>query len=163
MTPELSFRVEPGTQEVVLTRTFAAPRDLVFRTYVDPQLIPKWWGPRTLTTTVVTSDVRSGGSWRFVQHDTEGREHAFHGVYHDVTAPSRLVNTFEYEGAPGKVLLESTTFEAVSAGTRLTTHSVFQTVEDRDQMVATGMEWGVRESVERFSELLADAGGEGAS
>jgi uncharacterized protein YndB with AHSA1/START domain len=152
---ELTFQVEPGTQEVVLTRTFAAPRELVFRTYTDPQLVPKWWGPRTLTTNVVTSEVRSGGSWRFVQHDPEGREHAFHGVYHEVSSPSRLVNTFEYEGAPERVLLEITTFEEVSKGTRMTTHSVFQTAQDRDQMVASGMEWGVRESVERLTELLA--------
>ncbi|MGA7363090.1 MAG: SRPBCC family protein [Candidatus Dormiibacterota bacterium] len=149
------IQIDPATQEVVLTRTFDAPRELVFRAYTDPQLLPRWWGPSSLTTTVVAMDVQPGGVWRFVQRDQHGAEFAFHGVYHEVTPPARLVTTFEYEGAPGHVVLETTTFNEVAGRTQLTTRSVFQSVEDRDQMVASGMEWRARESMERLALLVA--------
>jgi uncharacterized protein YndB with AHSA1/START domain len=140
---------------VLLTRTFEAPRELVFKAYTDPQLIPKWWGPGRLSTTVAAMDVRPGGIWRFVQQDGQGGEYAFHGVYHEVVPPERLVATFEYEGAPGHIVLETTTFDVVAGRTRLTTRSVFRSVADRDQMVAAGMEQRAGESMERLAELLA--------
>ena len=131
-----------GKQEIVGTRTFDAPRDLVFKTMTDPNLVPRWWGPRNHTTKVDEMEVRPGGRWRYVQHDTDGNEAAFHGVYHDVSAPERLVFTFEFEGVPGHVLLETVTLEEVDGKTRLTDQSVFQSVADRDGMVASGMESG---------------------
>ena len=151
------FRIEPGKQEIVMTRTFDAPRDLVFRTMTDPGLIPRWWGPRRLTTTVDEMEVRPGGKWRYVQHDPEGGEYSFHGVYHDITAPERLVFTFEYEGEPGHVLLETVTLEDVDGGTRLRDQSVFQSVADRDAMVRSGMEHGATETMDRLRELVAVA------
>jgi uncharacterized protein YndB with AHSA1/START domain len=152
--PDTAFVVEPRVQEVVLSRTFRAPRKLVFSAYTDPQLIPRWWGPSSLSTVVETMDVRAGGCWRFVQHDAKGSEFAFHGIYHEVAPPERLVSTFEYEGAPGHVLLEATIFEEVDGGTKLTTRSVFQSVADRDQMVAAGMEGGAVEAMQRLDQLL---------
>jgi len=146
--------VEPARQDVVLTREFDAPRELVFRTYTDPAAIPHWWGPRRLTTIVDRMDVRPGGGWRFVQRDAAGDEFAFHGAYHEVTPPERLVQTFEFEGMPGHVVLETITFEDLGGRTRLTTRSVFQTVEDRDEMVASDMEQGAVESMDRLEELL---------
>lgn len=144
--------------DIVLTREFDAPRDLVFRVYTDPRAIPNWWGPRRLTTTVDRMDVRPGGAWRFVQRDADGSEYAFHGVYHDVVPPERVVTTFEFEGMPGHVAMETTTLEDLGGGrTRLTTTSVFQTVEDRDGMVASGMEEGATESMDRLAELLVNA------
>src|SRR5262249_29830583 len=98
------YTIEPAKQEIAMTRTFEAPRDLVFKTMTDPSLIPQWWGPRYLTTTVDEMDLRPGGRWRYLQRDPQGSEHAFHGVYHDIAAPERLVFTFEYEGVPGHVL-----------------------------------------------------------
>ena len=144
-------------QEFIITREFDAPRELVFRAYTDPEAIPKWWGPRRLTTTVDRMDVRPGGGWRFVQRDAEGNEFAFHGVYHEVVPPERIVGTFEFEGMPGHVALETTTLEDLGGRTRLTTTTVFQTVEDRDGMVASGMEEGATESMDRLEELLATA------
>jgi uncharacterized protein YndB with AHSA1/START domain len=152
---ETTMTVEPGKQEVLLTWTFDAPRQLVFRAYTDPQMIPKWWGPRELATTVERFDTQPGGIWRVVQHDPEGNEHAFHGVFHEVSPPQRIVRTFEYEGAPGRVLLETVTFAEVNGRTRLTTLSVFQTAADRDEMVDAGMERGVVESMERLTQLIA--------
>lgn len=151
------YTIEPGKQEIVMTRTFDAPRDLVFKTMTDPNLIPRWWGPRYLTTTVDEMDLRPGGRWRYLQRDPQGNEHAFHGVYHDITAPERLVFTFEYEGVPGHVLLDTVTLEEVDGKTRLTDQSVFQSVADRDGMVQSGMESGATEMMDRLEELLAAA------
>ena len=150
-----TFTIEPGTHEMVLTRDFEAPRDLLFKVYTDPELLPKWWGPRYLTTTVDKMEVRPGGQWRFLQRTPDGREHGFHGVYHEIAGPERVVDTFEFEGMPGHVALETTTLEDLGGGrTRLTTHSVFQSVADRDAAAASGMESGASESMDRLQELL---------
>jgi uncharacterized protein YndB with AHSA1/START domain len=149
--------IEPGKQEIVMKRTFDAPRDLVFRTITDPDLIPRWWGPRYLTTTVDEMDVRPGGRWRYVQRAPDGQEHAFRGVYHHITASDGFVCTFEYEGVPGHVLLETVTLEEVDGKTTMTEQSVFQSVADRDGMVAAGMESGAVEMMDRLEELLAAA------
>jgi uncharacterized protein YndB with AHSA1/START domain len=153
----ITFTVEPTRQEMTMTQVFDAPRELVWRCHTDAELIPRWWGPRYLTTTIEHLDVRSGGSWRFLQKAPDGREFAFHGVYHLVEAPERSVGTFEFEGVPGHVAMETTVFEDLGDGrTRVTTTSVFQTMEDRDMMVASGAESGVREGHERMNELLAE-------
>ncbi len=151
--------VVPARHDIVLTREFDAPRELVFKVYTDPRAIPHWWGPRSLSTTVDQMDVRPGGTWRFVQRDAGGNEYAFHGVYHEIVPPERLVQTFEFEGMPGHVALETVTFEDLGGRTRLTTTSVFQTVEDRDGMVASGMSRGAIESMDRFEALLEQEGG----
>ncbi|MGA7088868.1 MAG: SRPBCC family protein [Candidatus Dormiibacterota bacterium] len=152
---ENRMTVVPGTQEVVLNWTFQAPCQLVFQAHTDPQMIGNWWGPHELTTTVERLDAKSGGGWRFIQRDPDGNVHAFHGVFHEVSPPARIVRTFEYEGAPGRVMLETVTFEERGGRTKITTHSLFQSVSDRDQMVATGMERGVLDSMERLAELMA--------
>src|SRR3712207_1523912 len=97
------FIAEPGKQTITMRRVFDAPRELVFKTYTDPQAIPHFWGPKNLTTIVDKMEVRAGGIWRFVQRDAEGNEFAFHGVYHDIVAPEWMVGTFEFEGMPGHV------------------------------------------------------------
>ncbi|HEX9029312.1 MAG TPA: SRPBCC domain-containing protein [Anaerolineales bacterium] len=151
---KIKFAAEPGKQEVIVTRTFDASPELIFKTMTDPGLIPQWWGPRDLTTTVEKMEVRPGGQWRFVQRDPQGEQFGFHGVYHDVTPSERLVYTFEFEGFPGHVLLETVTFEEQNGKTLVTDQSVYQSVEDRDGMVQTGMESGATESMERLVELL---------
>ncbi len=153
----LTITAGPGRPEIVITREFAAPRDRVFRAFTDPALIPRWWGPRYLSTVVEAMDVRSGGSWRYLQWAKDGKQYGFHGVYHEVTANQRIIDTFEFEGLPerGHVALETTTFEALPGNsTRVTTRSVFQSVADRDGMVQSGMGTGVRDSYERLNELL---------
>jgi len=154
MTTGTAFIVEPATQDVVLTRVFDAPREAVFAAMTDPNAILQWWGLRDETTTAESMDVRPGGFWRFVSRDSQGNEYAFHGYFHEVLAPERLVYTFEYEGAPGHVILETITLEDLGGRTRLTDRSVFQTVEDRDAMVRSGMESGATQSMERLAELL---------
>ncbi len=152
-----NISAEPGKQEILITREFDAPRELVFKACTDPKLIPQWWGPRYLSTQVDTMDVRPGGQWRFINRDAEGKEYAFHGVYHEVLAPERIIDTFEFEGLPetGHVALETMKLEELPGGrTRLTAQSVFQSVADRDGMLQGGMEEGVNDTYDRLAELL---------
>ena len=154
---QTKIHAEPGKQEIVITREFDAPRELVFKTVTDPKLIPQWWGPRYLSTEVDKMDVRPGGQWRFINRDAEGNEFAFHGVYHEILAPERIIDTFEFEELPetGHVALETMTLEELPGGrTRLTTQSVFQSVADRDGMIQGGMEEGVKDTNDRLEELL---------
>lgn len=148
---------EPGKQELFVTREFDAPRELVFRAFTDPELYVRWFGPRYLTTTLETFEATSGGSWRCIQKDQDGNAYGFHGVNHDVTVPERIIGTFEFDGLPesGHVLLETIKFEELPGGrTRLTGHSIFQSVDDRDGMIQSGMESGQAESYERLDEIL---------
>lgn len=145
----------PGRHDIHMTRDFGAPRELVFKAFTDPQLLVKWWGQKNSTTIVDKMDAKQGGIWRYVQHESDGNEYAFHGVYHAVTAPELIVYTFEFEGMPGHVLLETITFEDINGKTRLTDSSVFQTVEARDGMLQAGMEVGANESFDLLEELLA--------
>ena len=148
---------EPGKQEMLITREFDAPRELVFQAFIDPELYVQWLGPRRLTTMLDTFEPRSGGRWRYLQKDQSGNEFGFHGVYHEVRAPERIIDTFEFEGLPeaGHVALETLTLEALPGGrTRLTTQSVFQSVADRDGALQSGMEEGLSDSYERLTALL---------
>ena len=146
---------EPGMPLITITREFDAPRDLVFRAHVDPDLLVQWLGPRDLTTTIDRYDTRDGGTWRYVQKDADGNEYGFHGVFHGIPSPEAIVQTFEFEGVPGHVMLDTTTLEQRDGRTLMRTVSSFQSVEDRDGMIASGMEHGVRDSGDRLEELLA--------
>lgn len=145
----------PSEREIVSERVFDAPRDRVFAAYTDPELIPQWWGPRGTTTIVDQMDVRPGGAWRFVGRDPDGGETAFRGTYREVTPPERIVQTFEWEGMPGHVVVETATFEDLGGRTRVTAHSLFHTSEERDGMLDSGMERGLTETHDRLAELLA--------
>jgi uncharacterized protein YndB with AHSA1/START domain len=147
---------EPGMPQIIITREFDAPRDLVFRAYTDPELLVRWLGPRDLTTTFDHYEARDGGRWRYVSTDPQGNEYGFHGVFHGTPSPDGTVQTFEFEGVPGHVALETLTMEERDGRTLVRTVSSFQSVEDRDGMVASGMERGVREGDERMDELLAE-------
>ena len=144
----------PGLPFIDMTREFAAPRELIYRAHTDPELLAQWIGPRRLTTEVARFDVHDGGTWRFVQRDADGSEYAFHGVFHGDPSPAGIVQTFEFEGAPGHVSLDALKFDEVDGRTTLRVHSVFQSVEARDAMVSAGMETGVQEGYERLDELV---------
>ena len=151
---DLKIIAEPGKQEIMITRIFDSPRRLVFRTITNPKLTPEWWGPSRLETTVDKFDYKQGGIWRYIQRDSQSNVYAFHGVYHEIVPNERLVYTFEFEGMPGHVLLETSTFEDFNGKTRWTSRLVFQSVEDRDGMLNSGMEEGLTEGMKRLNELL---------
>jgi uncharacterized protein YndB with AHSA1/START domain len=147
----------PADREIHIERVFDAPRDRVFAAFTDPQLIPQWWGPHGTTTIVDVMDVSPGGSWRFVSQDSDGSETAFRGTYREVVAPERIVQTFEWEGMPGHVSVETATFEDLGDRTRLITTTLFHTTEERDGMLSSGMERGMNETFARLDALLAGA------
>jgi uncharacterized protein YndB with AHSA1/START domain len=146
----------PGTPFIDLEREFDAPRDLVYRAHTDPDLLVRWLGPRRMTMTIDRFEVRDGGTWRYVHRGPDGDEHGFHGVFHGEPSPDLLVQTFEYEGAPGHVSLETLRLEERDGRTVLRARSVHGSVEARDAMVESGMEGGVNEGYERLDEVLAE-------
>jgi uncharacterized protein YndB with AHSA1/START domain len=147
-----SFR--KGDREFVMTRIFDAPRDLVFEAYTDPEAIPQWWGPAEMTTVVDKMDVKPGGVWRYVQRKPDGKAYAFNGVYKEIVPPSKLVSTFEFEGMPGHIVVDTVIFEAIGNQTKITVTSLFASKEDLEGMMQSGMEDGATESYDRFEELL---------
>ncbi|HVR88443.1 MAG TPA: SRPBCC domain-containing protein [Candidatus Limnocylindria bacterium] len=146
----------PSDREILITRVFDAPRELVFKACTDPDLIPRWWGPRAFTTTVEKMDLRPGGKWRFLNRAPDGNEYGFEGEYREVVPPERIVDTFEFDGVPGKVQVQTATFTERDGKTELTIRVVFDSKEDRDGMLHSGMEVGMRESHDRLAELLSD-------
>jgi uncharacterized protein YndB with AHSA1/START domain len=152
---EKAIITTPSDREIHVERIFDAPRDRVFAVYTDPELIPEWWGPRGTETMVDEMDVRPGGRWRFLTRDSDGSEIAFRGVFREVTPPERLVQTFEWEGMPGHVSVDSATFEDLGDQTRIVSDSTFHTPEERDGMIESGMEGGLNDTYDRLEEVLA--------
>ena len=156
MANKTEVKAEPGKQELFIIREFDAPRELVFKAYTEPDLYVQWVGPNDLTMTIDKWDCREGGSYKFT-HERGGHKYAFFGVNHEVLAPERIIGTFEFDGLPerGHVIMGKTTFEELPGGrSRLTHQSVFFSVADRDGMVQSGMERGVREGYEKLDSLL---------
>jgi uncharacterized protein YndB with AHSA1/START domain len=145
---------DPDLPFIDVIRQFDAPRDLVFRAWTDPELLVQWLGPRRLEMIIDTYDVRAGGSWRYIHRDGDGHEFGFHGVFHGDPSPDGFVQTFEFEGAPGHVSLDKLVLEEHGGRTTARIHSVHQSVEARDAMVAAGMERGLNEGFERLDELI---------
>ena len=152
---EMKITAEPGVPQVLTRREFDAPRDLVYRAFTEPDLLTQWLGPRKYTMTVDRFDLRDGGTWRYVHSDDDGNAWGFHGVFHGTASPDGMVQTFEFEGAPGHVSMDTATFEEHDGKTTVRTNTVFQSVEARDAMVDNGMADGMNEGYERLDELLA--------
>lgn len=154
---ETRVTIEKGKQEIFITHVANAPRELVFKAFTDPEIYLGWIGLRDMETEIQRFEGKNGGSWRYIQTDGSGNEFAFHGVNHEVKSPERIIGTFEFEGLPesGHVLLQTVKFIELGINkTEIREQSVFQSVEDRDGMVASNMEQGVRESYDRLDEIL---------
>ena len=145
-----------GLPFVDIVREFDAPVDAVFRAHRDPELVRRWLGPNGYEMTIERWDFRPQGAYRYVHTDPEGNAYGFNGTFHSIRENEFAVQTFEFEGAPDVVSLDSMTFEDLGGGrTRLHGHSVFPSVEARDAMVEHGMATGVTEGYERLDALLA--------
>jgi uncharacterized protein YndB with AHSA1/START domain len=142
-----------GDRELVMTRTFDAPRDLVFEAHTSCEHMKNWWGPRKYEIVECDIDFRPGGTWRVV-HRAPGEEHVFSGEYREIVPPERITWTFEWGGAPGHVSVETLTLEEHDGKTTITAVSVFDSVEDRDGMTQSGMEEGANETYDRLDEYL---------
>jgi uncharacterized protein YndB with AHSA1/START domain len=154
---ETEFVIEPGRQDILMTRVFDAPRDLVFRAVTDPGIVARWWGPSSMSTRVDTMELRPGGLWRFVNVAASGEEFGFRGVYHDVTAPTGFVRTWTFEGAPEDVALEIVTLDELNDGqTRFTDQSVHRSVAARDDIVRAGGPEGGTDGMDALAAVIAD-------
>lgn len=146
-----------GTSYADITREFDAPREAVFRAHADPELYARWVGPRRLVTTITDWEFRTGGRYAFEQRDEDGSGYAFRGVIHTVVENELLIQTFEYLGAPGEVSLDRLRFEALPGGrSRVVGRSVMTSREALEAMIASGMEYGMREGYEKLDELLQE-------
>jgi uncharacterized protein YndB with AHSA1/START domain len=145
----------PSDREILMTRKFDAPREIVWETITDPELIPQWWGFARDKTDVKKMDVRPGGEWRYITHTSGGEVVDFHGTYREVVAPEKLVYSFLFGEMPeGDGFVEITLVEKDGV-TELRDRGVFTSKEERDAVIATGMEEGARETYERLSQLIA--------
>ena len=152
--PAKATLTTPSDREIRVERIFNAPRHRVWSAFTDPELVAQWWG-RGNKLVIERMEVERGGHWRFVEHSDHG-VHGFEGRFAEVTPPERVVQTFEWDGMPGHVALETLTLEDLGDGrTRLVTTSLFMTAEDRDGMLQSGMESGVNESYAALDRLLA--------
>jgi uncharacterized protein YndB with AHSA1/START domain len=154
---DLKTEAPVGEPIIIQSRTFDAPRAVVWEAMTRPEHIVNWWGPRGMTTRVERMDVRPGGSWRFVQTTADGRSITFHGEYRDVQPPSCIVQTFGVEGMyGGRFIVETMTLEEDGPRTNYRVVSHFESIADRDGMIASGMERGARESLERLDAIITE-------
>ena len=151
------IKAAPGQLDYIIIREFDYPGTLVFKAFIDPNLYVQWLSPRRFKMILETFEPRNGGRWRYIHVDKDGKEFGFHGVFHEVLEPKRIIDSFEFEGLPetGHVSLETAKFEELPGyRTRLMIQAVFQSLVDRDGMLSSGMEQGISESFDRLDELL---------
>ena len=144
----------PSDREIVMTRVFDAARDLVFEAHSSCEHMSNWWGPRKYEFASCEIDFRPGGKWRIVHRGPDGDEDGFHGEFREIVRPERIVWTFEWEGMPGHVSVDTLTLEEHEGKTTVIATSAFDSVEDRDGMLGSGMESGAAESYDRLDEYL---------
>ena len=141
----------PTATTLVMSRTFDAPRDLVFACHTQAEHLRHWWGRGNPVD--VEIDFRVGGKWRFVEH-ADGQEHAFRGEIKAIDEPYGFTWTFEYEPMPGHVLTDQYSFAEENGKTTVTSTSTFDSQEDRDGMIESGMEGGAEQSYAALDSYL---------
>jgi uncharacterized protein YndB with AHSA1/START domain len=148
----------PSDREIALTRTFNAPRDLVFDALTKPALVKRWMlGNMGASMPVCEIDLRVGGAYRFVWRNPDGTEMAMNGIYREIARPERLVNTqrFEIAWMPGESVLTTTLVES-GGKTTFTSTTLYDSIETRDKMLKSGMESGANASYDRLADVLAE-------
>lgn len=147
----------PADREIRTERIFNAPRERVWKALTDPKLVAQWWG-RGNALVVEKFEFERGGHWRFVEQGPEG-SHGFEGRYREIKPQERVVQTFEWDGMPGHVIIETMTLEDLGDGrTKLVHLSLFHTTEERDGMLHSGMADGMAQSYAALDSLLAKLG-----
>jgi uncharacterized protein YndB with AHSA1/START domain len=150
---KMTIRVK-SDREAEITRVFDAPRRLVWEAISKPEHLRHWWGPRRNTMTSCELDFRPGGSWRYVLRGPDGNDYAFRGQIREVLPPERVVQTFELEGVPGAVSVETMTLTERDGKTTLAVTSSFDSREALEGMLQSGMETGAAETYDRLEEYL---------
>jgi uncharacterized protein YndB with AHSA1/START domain len=157
MSATLTLDTQQDPRALIATRIYAAPRDLVFAAWTDPEHLAQWWGPNGFTTTTSTFEMRPGGVWRFVMHGPDGRDYQNRITYDEVIPPERIVYRHggDEDGKPVQFHV-TVTFEDLGDRTRLTLHSVFPSAEERDRVVREyGADRGAVQTLDRLEQYLA--------
>ncbi len=158
---KVSAAVRVEDREIVITRMFAAPRELVFKAWTEPEHLAQWWGPKDFTNPVCEADARPGGAMHIHMRAPDGKVYPIKGTYHEVIPPERIVYTDEageghdwIDGVPPPSCLVTVTFETKGDKTKVTIQMLFDTVADRDATLKMGVEDGFGESFDRLDALL---------
>lgn len=146
----------PSDHEILITRQFDAPADLIFKAWTTPELVKRWWGFDTSEWLVCEIDLREGGSWRYVTREAGDLEVGFHGEYREIEAPNRLVSTEVYEGFPDAGALNTMVLDERDGVTTMTVTVVHTCQEHRDGHIASGMEGGMQISMNRLEDLVGE-------
>jgi uncharacterized protein YndB with AHSA1/START domain len=143
-------------REIVITRTFRAPAQIVFDAWTRPEHVKRWWAPRSRGVTLVEcdADLRPGGAYRYVLGRGKQEQFAFSGKYLEITRPTRLVYTQSLEPMPDEAVV-TVTFEERDGATTLVAHEVYPSKEVLDGVLASDMEHGMRETFDQLDELVA--------
>ena|SRR6267154_6187584 len=150
MERKTKINAEDGKQDLLITRDFDLPLELLFRAYVEPEIIEQWMG-----TKVLKLENKNHGSYQFVTTDAKGNKHRFNGVIHEFSPHQKITKTFEMENTPFGVQLEFLEFEKLTHDTsRVTVHTVFRSVEHRDQMLKLPFAQGINMAHNRIQEIV---------
>jgi uncharacterized protein YndB with AHSA1/START domain len=157
-TNPVTITAPEGVPFIDITREFDAPVSAVFAAHSNPELVKQWLGPNGYEMDIEEYNFVSGGRYKYIHRNPEGDEFVFNGVFHVVRDNEFAIQTFEYEGFPDVVSIESMTFEDLGNGrTRLSGHSVYPSLEARDGMIESNMERGVVEGYERLDKIVAQS------
>jgi uncharacterized protein YndB with AHSA1/START domain len=145
----------PSDREIVMTRSFNAPRALVFDAWTKPELLKGWFGPRAWQLVDCEIDLRVGGQWHYMMEGPEGATMNMRGEYRELNAPESLVSTESFDEFPAPPSLDTMVLTEKDGLTTVTVTTLYDSKETRDGMIQSGMEAGAAESFERLDELLA--------
>jgi len=150
MERKTKINAEDGKQELTITREFDLPLELLFKAYEDAEIVEQWMG-----TKVLKLENKKHGSYRFETTDPKGNKYGFNGVIHEFTPNHKITRTFEFENTPFGVQLEVLEFEQLTDDTsKLTIHTIFESVEQRDQMLKMPFAQGINMAHNRLQEIL---------
>jgi uncharacterized protein YndB with AHSA1/START domain len=143
----------PADDQILITREFDAPSELVFKAWTTPELVKRWWSGQRGAVTSAEIDLRVGGMWRYVMDATGGFEVAFHGEYREIVPNELIVTTEVFEGMPDAQAVDTITFAEVDGRTTLTMLVQHTSKEDRDGHINSGMEGGMQESMDALEQV----------
>jgi uncharacterized protein YndB with AHSA1/START domain len=145
------IHAEDGRQELIITREFELPLELLFMAYTEPEIVEQWMG-----TKVIELENKQHGSYRFETTDPKGNKHRFHGVIHDFGRNEKITRTFEMENTPFSVQLEFLHFEELATDrSKLTMHVIYKSTDLRDQMLQLPFKQGINMAHNRLEEIVS--------
>ncbi|HEX2052575.1 MAG TPA: SRPBCC family protein [Actinomycetota bacterium] len=154
---KLNVELPEGRPEIVMTRTFEAARELVFKAHTSCEHMSHWWGPRSTSFKSCDVDFSEGGKWNIVLRDSDGNDAPFKGEFREIVEPERITWTFIYDVEPFNAdeAVETIVFTEQDGKTLVTVTSVYPSIEARDGAAATGMADGAAETWDRLEEYAS--------